>query len=436
MKLPQNTLAPAERTPEAKPVSVSRRIVPLFCFMILLAPPALYLVAANHFAAARGPLWQGLYDPSYVYLLNSLLLIDGETPVHVDHPGTPVQLIGAGLLATKNALFDKRQDLAKAVIKKPEKYLEFLSSSLRYLFAISLLLAPIWIWIRTNSFSTAVAFQVAPLLNQMAFIEGGGYFKPESLINTLILWFCAWVVTDLIRQSRQRADPSWTLEEILAALSAGACIATKMHTAPIFLIALIVASSLRKALLLGAAVTLVFVLSCTLPIFSALAQTADFAFQVASHTQKYGDGKLGIVDPELFWRALGGLFSRNWITFGFVGLFALYHAVRLTLRSNHASIRLDLAGLFLAGIQLGFLLLVAKHPADHYLLPVVVSLSLSTALVVYTLDGMRNYWGWGCRFRSSLRGGALPFPSQSGVDGRGRESRGRRENVVLRTNSL
>ncbi len=98
--------------------------------------------------------------------------------------------------------------------------------------------------------------------------------------------------------------------------------------------------------------------------------------------------------PELFWRALGGLFSRNWITFGFVGLFALYHAVRLTLRSNHASIRLDLAGLFLAGIQLGFLLLVAKHPADHYLLPVVVSLSLSTALVVYTLDGMRNYWGW------------------------------------------
>jgi hypothetical protein len=67
--------------------------------------------------------------------------------------------------------------------------------------------------------------------------------------------------------------------------------------------------------------------------------------------------------------------------------------MRLTLRSN-ADIRLHLTGLFLAGIQGGFLLLVAKHPADHYLLPVVVSLSLSMALVVYTLHWIKNYWGW------------------------------------------
>ena len=302
-------------------------------------------------------------------------------------------MIGAGLLATKNALFDKKDDLAKAVIKKPEKYLEFLSSSLRWLFAISLLLAPFWIWIRTNSFSTAIAFQVAPLLNGMAFVEGGVYFKPESLINTLILWFCAWIATDLIRQSRERADSGWTLEKTLAALAAGACIATKMHTAPLFLIALVVAPSLRKALLFGTVAAFSF-LVCTIPIFSVLPQTIDFAFQMASHTQRYGAGKAGIIDPELFWSALSELVSRNWITFVFVGLFAGYHAMRLTLRSNDANIRLHLAGLFLAGIQGGFLLLVAKHPAHHYLLPLVVSLSLSMALVVYTLHGIKNYWGW------------------------------------------
>ena len=220
----------------------------------------------------------------------------------------------------------------------------------------------------------------------MTFIEGGVYFKPESLINTLILWFCAWIATDLIRQSRERADSGWTLEKTLAALAAGACIATKMHTAPILLIALAVAPSLRKALLFGAIAAFSF-LVCTIPIFPVLGQTIDFAFQMASHTQRYGAGKPGIIDPELFWSALSELVLENWITFVFVGLFAGYHAVRLTLRSNDTNIRLHLAGLFLAGIQGAFLLLVAKHPAHHYLLPLVVSLSLSMALVTYTLMG-------------------------------------------------
>ena len=294
---------------------VAQLLVPLFCFMILIAPPVIYLVAASNFVSARGPFWQqALYDPNYVYLLNSLLLIEGETPAHIDHPGTPVQIIGAGLLATKNALFDKKNNLPRAVIKKPEKYLEFLSSSLRWLFAISLLLAPFWIWIRTNSFSTAMAFQVAPLLNGMAFVEGGVYFKPESLINTLILWFCAWIATDLFRQSRERADSGWTLEKTLAALAAGACIATKMHTAPLFLIALTAAPPWRKALLFGTIAAFSF-LVCTIPIFSVLGHTIDFAFQMASHTQRYGSGKIGIIDPELFWSALSELVSRNWITF-------------------------------------------------------------------------------------------------------------------------
>jgi hypothetical protein len=294
MRLHQDTLTPAARPPEAKTVFVAQLLVPLFCFMILIAPPALYFVAASNFAGARGPFWQqALYDPNYVYLLNSLLLLEGETPAHIDHPGTPVQILGAALLATKNALFDKKNDLARAVIKKPEKYLEFLSSSLRWLFAISLLLAPLWIWIRTNSFSTAVAFQVAPLVNGMAFVEGGVYFKPESLINTLILWFCAWIATDLIRQGRERADSGWTLEKTLAALAAGACIATKMHTAPVFLIALAVAPSLRKALLFATVAAFSF-LVCTIPIFSVLPQTIDFGVRMASHTQRYGLGRPGL----------------------------------------------------------------------------------------------------------------------------------------------
>jgi hypothetical protein len=64
----------------------------------------------------------------------------------------------------------------------------------------------------------------------MTFAEGAVYFKPESPINTRILWFCAWVVTDLIRQNRRSAPGVWTVETTLAAIAAGACVVTKMHT--------------------------------------------------------------------------------------------------------------------------------------------------------------------------------------------------------------
>jgi hypothetical protein len=45
----------------------------------------------------------------------------------------------------------------------------------------------------------------------------------------------------------------------------------------------------------------------------------------------------------------------------------------------------------MAGLQTLFLLLVAKHPANHYLLPLAVSLSFNMALVTYTLRRARKY---------------------------------------------
>jgi hypothetical protein len=54
MRLPQDTLTPAGQPPEVKTVFVAQLFVPLFCFMILIAPPTIYFVAASEFVGARG----------------------------------------------------------------------------------------------------------------------------------------------------------------------------------------------------------------------------------------------------------------------------------------------------------------------------------------------------------------------------------------------
>ena len=44
------------------------------------------------------PFWVFYYDPETIYFYSGLELLNGQIPNNVDNPGTPVQLISAGLL--------------------------------------------------------------------------------------------------------------------------------------------------------------------------------------------------------------------------------------------------------------------------------------------------------------------------------------------------
>ena len=52
------------------------------------------------------PFWMHFYDPETIYFYQSLRLLGGHAPLNVDHPGTPVQLLGAVI-----ALFTGRSPL-------------------------------------------------------------------------------------------------------------------------------------------------------------------------------------------------------------------------------------------------------------------------------------------------------------------------------------
>ena len=85
--------------------------------------PFLYAAAGLALKASRGPYWLGTNtDPEYAYLFNALLIASGRAPFHVDHPGTPVQMIGAVVLRALSAV-SGRGVLADDVITRPEAYL-------------------------------------------------------------------------------------------------------------------------------------------------------------------------------------------------------------------------------------------------------------------------------------------------------------------------
>ena len=89
-----------------------------------LAAAALPLViglAALGIWEARGPFWLGTnQDPTYVYLLDSLRLAVGVPVVHVNHPGTPVLMLGAAGLSLTHA-GSEPEGLVAAVVGDPER---------------------------------------------------------------------------------------------------------------------------------------------------------------------------------------------------------------------------------------------------------------------------------------------------------------------------
>src|SRR3989338_8023218 len=92
--------------------------------------PFIVAVSAFFFRQAAGPYWLGPnFDPSYIYLMNSMYLLDGITPIFVDHPGTTVELLGAAVIKCLTFGLTSAQRLDR-VITDPE----YLLHAIHYLF--------------------------------------------------------------------------------------------------------------------------------------------------------------------------------------------------------------------------------------------------------------------------------------------------------------
>jgi hypothetical protein len=73
------------------------------------APLAILPIAVELFvklAVYPRPFWVHDYDPEAIYFYQSLRILGGHAPLNVDHPGIPVQLLGALI-----ALFTGRSPL-------------------------------------------------------------------------------------------------------------------------------------------------------------------------------------------------------------------------------------------------------------------------------------------------------------------------------------
>ena len=261
--------------------------------------PALLLLMGSAMALKMYPLYSGWdhynSDPAYAYLFNGLLLLDRHSPTHIDHPGTPVQMLIAVLVYLQwfylKLVGTVNPDVVVAVMGAPEQYLLFISRVLLALNVGAVFFIGKTIYSQTKSVYLAIFCQCS-LLTYGIFGPKLLFPAPEPLVAFFSLIFLA-TLSPLIFKCDTSAKEQ-TRIALLAGAIYGIGVAVKLSFLPMAGLLLLIKGP-RNLAIAAVAVIGAWLLS-VLPIIKKLAMLWSWAFNIVIHTDKYGAGKVGFIN--------------------------------------------------------------------------------------------------------------------------------------------
>jgi len=354
---------------------------PAVAWFLLSLLPLLMILVTFQVKNASGPYWlSSNLDPTYAYLLNSLNIANGHRPFHTDHPGTPVQVIGAVMIRALNGVAGERAT-AEKVISNPEYYIGFINKAFIIFYALCLLASGYVAFGVTQDILSAIAVQGTPFIST-TILTGLMGLRPEPLLVSISTLFLLLILLTLKFDSAEHAGKY----SLAFGLLAGFGVACKFTFVPLVLMPIILLPSWKYRLRYALVAVATFVLSIA-PIIAPYQLKAlfGFVFQTTAHTGRYGGGPAGFINSKHYLNSALLLIKGDTLFFMIVmtGLLALTLGKRW-LRLGGARYRALLA---VSVAEVFQLLLVAKEPTQRYLLP---ALALGGLNLILLLDSFKQ----------------------------------------------
>lgn len=345
-----------------------------FLWVFLLSVAPLVLLWVCKVVIEPRPFYVGYYDPEVVYFYNSVDWLDGHTPNHVDHPGTPVQMIGAAIAAITGKSpfdFDRFRLCAYSV-----------AGILSFIAVLALL--------KTVLARLPWTFQVAAIWSFFltpAALEYLNIWCPE------ILYFPFGVLALIAVWALFRTKPAFT-RALLAGGALGLCCALKFLFLPL-VCALLVSILFWKgwphmreweaalASLLGVAAGFV---GGTAIVISEYPRMFAWLFLLGTTEGAYASGEIGLPAWNDLLQGVSRLWTKGWLMYAFLLAWILIYIVFVLRGRKDAatfSQKLPARPLLIFSVT-GFVLLhilVLRQPDPSYLLPG----GLCVLLLVYSL---------------------------------------------------
>lgn len=336
------------------------------CIILIIIPLILFInsLLLNY---AMGPFWQ-YADPCYLYLFNAIHFLKGIAPTHIDHPGTPVQLLILFIIFIIN-LGSSVTVIVEKVLRNPEYYLHAVNYILITGIALSSYLLAKYVYNKTQDLLAALLTQLPGLtfLITKSFTSTlpvppvVANVNPEPLLIIILnLFNLSWFSLFFAKDSKERL-----LATLMLGFICGLGLATKLTFFPILICALIILSWPLKLIFMG--MSLISFCLWTLPIMHQYPILWAWAKGIVTHTGMVGDGSQGFIDFPKYLYTLVHIFLPE---YGLFNIFAIasfiVSSIKIIEKKQNPVYK------FLWVINIGILFqfaMVAKHYSSHYLLP-------------------------------------------------------------------
>ena len=356
----------------------------LYVFILLILPTAL-VFTAGFLRFAQGPYWlSSNVDPEYLYVLSSLTLAESQQTVSPGHPGTTLQILGATTMKIAHALdFSGQDSLEFSVLKNPEFYLNVMNIVLIILNTLLLFIIGWTALTLTKNIWLSLLLQFSPFFYGNVLIDGLPRVSPEPLLLFAGLLFILILLKMAFSENLSKSV-HWYMAAL--ALVSGFGMATKLTFVPLLIIPLFALPKLRNKIWYLFLTELCFVL-WTGPIISQYEFLIKWYYQIFTHSGYYGEGGQEIICPDAYFQNIKSLFWGNHL-FLLIWLCSVFFIIWVSIigeRATRKAFLQDTSFRILAGMtaaQLLAVLMIAKHPAGWYLIPV---LSLSGLMLFFNL---------------------------------------------------
>lgn len=356
-------------------------------YVLLLFFPLLLLVTAVFLNNARGPYWLGSNsDPEYVYLLNAANLAGLKGVGHIDHPGTPVQVLGAVTIRIVHFFnFSSDIDWRTDVLQRPEYYLKAINVVMIVLNVLMILCLGMFTYFLTKNFWFSLWLQLSPFFSVTLLQFGLTRVTPEPLL----FFSSSLMIMVLVFVLKAHSDNLSTAGEnviivFIFGIIIGFGIACKVTFIPLVLIPLILLPKIKNKILYLFAAVISFVIF-TLPIIRMYPRFFDWIFNLLTHSGHYGSGPSKIISTHKYIKNIKHLLVGNPF-FSIILVLALVIVIMTLLiprlrKAHCSSIHFKLLAA-VAVAQVFGLLMVSKHSAHHYLLPVLNLSGMAFFLII------------------------------------------------------
>ena len=336
-------------------------------YFIILIIPLILIGYSLLMKKAVGPFYfNAQYDPSYVYLISSLNISQMESPEHVDHPGTPVQLAGA--IAVKLLYyFDGESDsIAEDVLRYSEFYLNYILFFFVILNAVILFFAALLIYGSTKSIPATLLIQLSPFLS---FSISYSFFSvsAEIFLIPVCMLLVAYSFKYVFESSENKVKYL-----LIFSLLCGIGLAVKINFFPLLIIPLILIKEYSGKIMFLILTPISFLIA-TIPVISKSEYFINWTGNLFLKDGIYGTGSNSIIDADLFFENLFKIFSSEIL---FTVIFAIMFFTIIAYISQRGKSDSDIQMrkvfrlLVAVFIAVSFqIILVAKHYNNRYMLP-------------------------------------------------------------------